>query len=162
MQTLALAKDSHPSSSPAPSFPCFQGRLSFEDLWSPLPLSQLSPIASRFQTRQVWKVYTSEQMAPNLSSKAQNFPWRRWLEFEKGLKPRCYFAAASRERGPVSAQQSSPESSPICSITLPRCPTSLDPGRRGCQALPEEQGAVWAQIGRKHGKQMCVPGLTGE
>lgn len=88
-----------------PALPLLQGALSYEDSLPPL-LPQLIPITSRFKTRHVWEVQSSEQMAPKPPRKAQTSPPRRPSELERGPKP-GHFPAAAREMVPASAQPGS-------------------------------------------------------
>ena len=119
----------------------------------------MSPITSRVKTRRIWKVYSTEQMAPNSPRKAETSPRRRWSELGKGPKP-SHLAAAARDRVPVSAQlAASPGTfwkAPL-SNHLVQVPLKPGPGRRGCQALPEELGAEWAQRAGNTGNR-CVRG----
>ena len=71
-----------------------------------------------------------------------------------------HLAAAARDRVPVSAQLvASPgtfwKAPP--SNHLVQVPLKPGPGRRGCQALPEEQGAEWAQRAGNTGNR-CARG----
>lgn len=119
----------------------------------------MSPITSRVKTRRIWKVYSTEQMAPNSPRKAETSPRRRWSELGKGPKP-SHLAAAARDRVPGSTQlAASPGTfwkAPL-SNHLVQVPLKPGPGRRGCQALPEELGAEWAQRAGNTGNR-CARG----